>query len=315
MITWGIISAAMMFISGPTSFYALRFLLGVAEAGFFPGIVLYLTYWFPARRRAGTTALFMTSIALAGIIGAPLSVSLMQIDGAMGLAGWQWLFLLEGVPSIVVGFVVLFYLDDGPAKAEWLTDRERRIVVDQLRDAPADSAHHARHTHDIYQALKVGRLWLLCGIYFMLMVGLYGFTYWVPKIIKSVGGFGDVATGFVAAIPYGAAAVAMVFVGNHSDRTGERRWHFAGPALFAAVAFALVPWCGGLWLTLVPITLAAVGVWSASAPSGPSPPASSAAPPPPAASPSSTPSAASAGSSAPGSSARSKNTPAATPAA
>lgn len=259
MITWGIISAMMMFIRGAHSFYALRILLGAAEAGFFPGIVLYLTYWFPPAKRAKIVAMFLTATALAGVIGSPLSTTLLKLDGAWGLRGWQWLYLLEGIPSIVVGCIVFLYLPDGPRSAAWLSETEREQVLEQLRDAPA--VRHA-HTHEMVQALSSGRLWLTCAIYFMLMIGLYGFTYYIPTVIKSISHFTDTAVGYVATIPYALAAIAMVVVGHRSDRTGERRWHLAVSAVVSAIGFVLIPWCPNIWVALVPMSLAAMGLWA-----------------------------------------------------
>ena len=195
MITWGVISAAMMFVRGPLSFYALRFLLGLAEAGFFPGMILYLTYWFPGRERAGAISLFMTAVALAGVVGGPVSGALLTLTGAGGLAGWQWLFLLEGIPSVLLGIVVLVYLPNGPADAEWLTPEERefliaRVHADAVRLKPDTTlAPDAAKTGDdstVGAALTSGRVWLFGVTYFCIVSALYGITFWMPTILKGL---------------------------------------------------------------------------------------------------------------------------------
>ena len=232
MITWGIISSAMLFVTTPESFYVLRFLLGVSEAGFFPGIILYLTYWFPSERRARVVALFMTAIALSGVIGGPLSGWIMQaFAGVNNLAGWQWLFLLEGIPSILVGIAVIFYLDDSIEGAKWLSQEEKKVLADRIHnDQKGIVDHGIAHT---FTSVKV---WLMALIYFSFIMGLYGISFWLPQLIKSTGVKDVLNIGLLTAIPYGFAAVVMILVGRSSDRTGERRWHTALGAIFGGIA-------------------------------------------------------------------------------
>lgn len=255
MITWGIISGAFAFVAqipwGPLpawfgvppvefSFYALRLLLGVAEAGFFPGIILYLTYWFPSARRARTVAWFMTAIAVANVTGGPLSGAIMQYaDGMAGWEGWRWLFVLEALPSIVAGVVVFFWLPDGPASAKWLTPAEQRTILDAVA-ADHDSRADTAHVHGVRAALLDGRVWALAFVYLTTAIALYGVNFWMPTIIQE---FGVARTdflrvGLISMIPWGLAGVVMVLVGAHSDRTGERRWHTAGSLLATGVGLA-----------------------------------------------------------------------------
>ena len=244
MITWGIISTAMFLVTGPVSFYVLRFLLGVAEAGFFPGIILYLTYWFPAHERAKAVALFMTAVAIAGVIGGPLSGALLSLDEVVfGFSGWQFLFIVEGFPAILLGLAVLAFLPDRPSEARWLTDEERRwLEVSLSREEQLKTTHGA---HTLRQALADGRLWLLCGVYFGTVASLYGISFWLPTIIEEFSNLNEFLVGLLSAFPYLAAAIGMVVFAWHSDRTGERRWHVAIPAGLAALGLALTGLIGG----------------------------------------------------------------------
>ncbi|MBW8866252.1 MAG: MFS transporter [Acidobacteria bacterium] len=233
MISWGVVSASMMFVRSAPAFYTLRFLLGAAEAGFFPGIIFYLTLWFPRRERARTVAAFMTAVFFAGVVGGPLSGALLSMHGAGGLAGWQWLFLLEGLPAIVLGFVVLRVLDERPAGAAWLTAEERAVLVASLDE---DAARQRVETTG--RALRNRRTWAISLIHVIIPVTLYGIGFWMPQMLKRASGANDFVVGVLTAIPYAAATVAMVVVGRRSDRTGERRWHFAIPAVVCAAALA-----------------------------------------------------------------------------
>ena len=257
MITWGLISAAMMFVTTPTMFYVLRFLLGIAEAGFFPGIILYLTYWYPANRRGRTTTYFMTAVALAGVIGGPLSGWIMQsFDGHHGWAGWQWMFLVEGIPSILVGLWVLAYLDDRISHAKWLTDDEKALLERNV-------ASEDRHKEDppVATVLASPRVWLMSAIYFTFVMGLYGVSFWLPTIIKQTGVKGALDVGLLTAIPYGCAVIGMIVVARSADRRGERRWHIALPALLGAVGLVLsVQWHGDTTMAMVTLTLATIGI-------------------------------------------------------
>ncbi len=245
MISWGVVSSAFMFVRSEFWFYTLRFLLGVAEAGFFPGIILYLTYWFPASRRARVTASFMTAIAISNAVGSPISGAIMQtFDGWNGWRGWQWLFLLEGIPSVIMGCLVLVLLDNGPRQATWLTQEERELVLQRLA-ADEASKQGQGHRHHFIDVFRDGRVWALAAVYFCGVMGFYAVTFWMPTLIQELGVDEKdfLAVGLLSMIPWGVAAVAMVLVGAHSDRTGERRWHAAGSLGVAAVgllALALV---------------------------------------------------------------------------
>lgn len=257
MVTWGVISAGMMFVESVTSFYVMRFLLGVAEAGFFPGIILYLTYWYPAARRARMTALFMSAIALSGVIGGPLSGWIMQsFAGVSGLKGWQWLFILEGLPSVAVGIATLFYLDDSIDHAKWLTKEEKVLLQ---RNIAAENA--SKKDLSIGAVFASPRVWLMSMIYFSFVMGLYGVSFWLPTIIKATGVKDALQIGLLTAIPYGAAVLAMILVSRSADRTGERRWHIAVPALLGAVGLVLsVTWGQSTVLAMTALTLATMGI-------------------------------------------------------
>jgi len=255
MISWGLVSSATMFIRGAAGFYTLRFLLGVAEAGFFPGLIYYLTRWFPARERARTIAAFMTATLVAGIVGGPISGALLSFDGTAGLAGWQWLFLLEGLPAVVLGFAVLRFLPERPDDAGWLTREEREALLGQLAEDAVARPPEARTTA---AALKSGRVWLLAVVYFTIPVALYGMGFWLPQIIKAESGGTDFEVGLLSAIPY----VGMVVAAGHSDRTGERRWHIALAAVGGGAAFALSGAFHGLAPSLAALSLAMLGLAS-----------------------------------------------------
>ena len=259
MISWGLVSAATMFVRTAGGFYTLRFLLGAAEAGFFPGIIYYLTRWFPPRERAQTVAAFMTATLAAGIVGGPISGAILSMHGASGLAGWQWLFLLEGIPAVVLGVAVLRVLPDGPADARWLTDAERAAIEAGLRDVAAGDASHA---HTLTAALTSGRLWLLSIVYFTIPVALYGTGFFLPQIVKASSGAGDFTVGVLTAVPYLVGAAGMIVVGRHSDRTGERRWHVAGSAIVGGAAFALAAAANGTAMSLALLSIAMLGIAS-----------------------------------------------------
>jgi ACS family tartrate transporter-like MFS transporter len=261
MITWGIISSAMFLVGGETSFYVLRFLLGVAEAGFFPGMILYLTYWFPARERARRVALFMTAIPIAGVFGSPLSGALLTLDGFAGLAGWQIMFLAEGIPAVLLGLVVLRFLPNGPDEARWLQPEERDWLRGVLEQENRIKSEHGEYT--TRQALTNGKVWLLSAIYFGVVTSLYGVAFWLPLIIEDISGFGTFAVGLLGAIPYLAGAVGMVLLARHSDATGERRWHVAAAAFVGAVGLVLTGAAGSsIVVEMTALTLAALGIYS-----------------------------------------------------
>lgn len=253
MITWGIVSAAFAWVDvipwGPLpavfgmprsqfSFYALRFVLGMAEAGFFPGIILYLTYWYPAARRGKAVALFMTAVAVANVVGGPLSGAIMQYaDGARGWSGWRWLFVLEAVPSVVMGFVLLALLPDGPARAPWLTPTQRDVIGRALAAERTADVSHRPSLAAVLHTMANPRVWGLAFVYLTFALTLYGVNFWMPTIIQELGiaRTDYLRVGLVSMIPWGLAGVTMVWAGAHSDKTGERRWHAALSLLCAAL--------------------------------------------------------------------------------
>lgn len=257
MITWGILSAAMMYVSSPMMFYVMRFMLGVAEAGFFPGIILYLTYWYPAQRRGRMTAMFMTAIALSGVIGGPLSGAIMKhAHGVNGLSGWQWMFLLEGLPSVLLGVAVILLLKDRITDAHWLTDDEKALLVKNIA-----AEESTKEDHNILHVMGSGRVWLCAAIYFSYVMGLYGVSFWMPSIIKSMGYADPLDIGLISAIPYGVSVVVMLLVANSADRSGERRWHVAIPGLLGAVGLAMsVVWSKNPVLAVAALTLGLSGI-------------------------------------------------------
>jgi len=257
MISWGLVSSAMMFVRGAAGFYTLRFLLGLAEAGFFPGIIFYLTRWFPARERARTIAAFMTATQMAGVIGGPVSGALLSLHGAGGLDGWQWLFLLEGIPAVVLGVSVLGVLTERPEEAAWLSDLERAALAARLKDES-----RAQRAETTRAALGNGRTWLLAVVYFTIPVTIYGIGFWLPQMLKAASGASDFVVGLLSAIPYVAGAIAMVIVGRRSDRTGERRWHVAVPAIVGAAALALSTASTGIVWSVLTLSVAMLGVAS-----------------------------------------------------
>lgn len=235
MISWGIISSCMMFVSDEWSFYALRFILGIAEAGFFPGIIYYLTLWYPSSLRSTRTAWFAAAVPVAGVIGNPASGWIMDFfSGSMGLAGWQWLFLAEGIPSIVVGFWVLSYLDSSIGDAKWLDDREKGLLEQNLA-----LENRSKTEHRLIDAFKSGKVYALSCSYCTLAIGLYGITFWLPTIVEAFGMTDYLEVGLVTAIPYGVSVVGMIFVSRHSDKTGERRLHYSANMLMGAAGLVL----------------------------------------------------------------------------
>ncbi|MBI2993828.1 MAG: MFS transporter [Gammaproteobacteria bacterium] len=257
MITWGVISAAMMFVRTPTSFYVLRFLLGVAEAGFFPGIIYYLSNWFPATQRARAVSWFMVAIPLSIVIGGPLAGLLLGMNGLLGLTGWQWLFLLEGAPAVILGIVVLFYLTENPMEARWLKPEERGWLAARIHAEQTQARE--RHGLGLRQALLHPTVWLLSCIMFTCQSGSYGLTLWVPQIVKGLSGLSDFQVGLISAIPYIGAAIGMMLIGMSSDRSGERFLHIAVPSIVAAIGFAASAWIGSPVPGIIALTVAAVG--------------------------------------------------------
>jgi MFS family permease len=264
MISWGLVAAATMFANSVTTLYVLRFLLGAAEAGFFPAIILYLTFWYTRAHRVRMFAAFMTAIALAGVFGGPLNGWIMQaMGGVSGLANWQWLFLLEGIPTVLVGALALVLLDDGPGEAKWLSEDEQRLLRRRLEDEQRLKEQEGHHSWTFGDALRSGNVWLLCLAYFAIVMGNAGLAFWLPQIIKDTLTPVPWKIGLISAIPWGVAAIAMVVNGRHSDRTGERCWHVAIPAIIGGAAFVVsgVPGVSGV-TGIIALTVAASGVLS-----------------------------------------------------
>ena len=260
MVSWGLISASMVFVTTPTTFYILRFFLGVAEAGFFPGIILYLTYWYPSARRAKITALFMTGIPVAGVIGGPLSGWILnRFQSVNGMPGWQWLFLLEAIPSILGGLAVFLYLDDKIGTAKWLTQPQKKLLEENIAEG-----EKTIHVHSVWGAFGNRTVWILCAGYFGIIMGLYGISFWLPTLIKASGINDPLTIGWLTMIPYAVTAVAMVLVGRSSDKMKERRWHVALPAVVGAaglIASTLFP--HDVVLAVVTLSIATMGIFSA----------------------------------------------------
>jgi D-galactonate transporter len=262
MVIWGIVSACTIFVKGAHSFYAIRLLLGVVESGFFPGVILYLTFWYTRKHRARMVALFMSAIPLSGVIAGPISGGILaRMSGLGGLRAWQWLFLIEGIPSAIAGLVTMFYLVDGPAKAKWLTNEERDRLIRGLHEEEETKKSEGHSNHRIVDAFKSAKVWLFCAIYFGFQMGSYGLWFWLPQILKDTVSSDPLLIGLISAIPWAAAAIAMIFWAHHSDKTGERRKHVAYGAGLAGLAFAI----GGLIgptgaLAVFLVSLSAIGI-------------------------------------------------------
>ncbi len=264
MIVWGIISASMIFIGSKTGFYLVRFLLGIAEAGFYPGMILYLTYWFPDKERAHTVALFATGTVVAGIVGSPLSGAILELHGLGGLEGWQLLFLLEGIPGVILGLIVILVLPDRPQKARWLSSSEKGWIQSRLDEEALQSEGRAHFR--LAEAFMSGRIWLLCFIYFLLTLGIYGYEMWLPSIIKEFYAQSYSIVGLINAIPYLISIVVMLIIGYHSDKTGERRWHVALAAFAAAAGFGFSAYLQNPYLSMIALMASLVGLKSAMGP-------------------------------------------------
>ncbi|MBX8515576.1 MFS transporter [Pseudomonas cichorii] len=262
MITWGIISALFAFVETAWQFYVLRFLLGVAEAGLAPGLLLYLTYWFPSYRRARMTVLWFVAIPLSGMIGGPLSGWIMNsFAGYHGWAGWQWMFVIEAIPTVVVGLMVLGYLKDGVHQATWLNDDEKALV---LRELEEDNSQKVVH-ESTGAFIRDRRLWLLAGIYFCVVMGQYAITFWLPTLVRNAGVSDPLHIGLLSSVPYICAIFAMLLMGRSGDKHRERRWHLVIPMIAGAIGLSLAAVMGGnLLLSIMSLCLAAAGILSAS---------------------------------------------------
>src|SRR4051812_26465259 len=240
MVLWGLTSAGTMFVSTPTQFYVARFLLGLFEAGFFPGIILYLTYWYPSARRAAVTGLFMFAVPVSGIVGGPLSAWIMSsFDGAAGLAGWRWIFLIEGLPTVLLGIACFFLLRDKPVDAAWLTDAEKALVQRNL-SVEGSGARHGRSGHgaSLFRLLKDAQIWVLAFVYFACACASYSFTFWLPEMIRAIGVKDVIQIGWWSALPYAVGGVGVLLITRSSDRRRERRWHVGGSLILAALLLA-----------------------------------------------------------------------------
>ena len=257
MVSWGLVSVAMMFVRGPLSFYALRFVLGVAEAGFLPGVIYYLAQWFPRAQRARAISWFMIGIPLSTVLGAPLAGLLLQLNGWYGLSGWQWLYLVEGLPAVLLGIVVWYRLPDTPLQARWLSQSEQTALMTAI--AAENDGVAARHVLSVRQVLLHPTVWLLGFVLFACQCGSYGLTLWIPQIVKGLSGQSDLVVGLLSALPYIAAAIGMVLLGVSSDRSGERFWHVALPSLLGAAGFAASAFLHTPLPGLLALTVAAVG--------------------------------------------------------
>lgn len=261
MVVWGFISAGMAFVETPMQFYVMRFLLGLAEAGFYPGILLYLTYWYPAGRRAKAIATFMLAIPFAGVFGGPLSGCLLDgMNGFHGWKGWQWMFLIEALPSVLCGVVAFFYLDDKVSAAKWLTDREKLIISGNLQ-VDESRIHDHGGLRQIFTDVRIIRLAAIC---FCMLLGQYALTFWLPSLIKQSGVQTALDVGILTAIPFGVAAAAMIIVGRSSDKQGERRWHL-GLALLVGSAGLVCSalFSGNTVMAMISLTVAAAGILAA----------------------------------------------------
>jgi len=259
MVLWGTVSVSMIFVGTPRSFYLLRFLLGATEAGFFPGIILYLRRWFPSAARARAVALFMMASPLAGVLGGPISGALLGVRSA-NLAGWQWLFVIEGLPAVLLGGVVLAFLTDRPEVAPWLTTVERTWLTGEL--AREQNQHPEAARREVFAAFTQAKVWLLVLVYLGDTTCTYGVGLWLPSLIRSVSGVSNLLIGMLSAIPYVATAIAMVLVGMHSDRTRERRWHLAGSAFVGSFGLACAAYATSATATIVFLSVALLAAFS-----------------------------------------------------
>jgi D-galactonate transporter len=260
LVTWGIVSGCTALVRNPWEFHTARFLLGVAESGFFPGMILYLTYWFPSHRRARMVAVLMAGVPVSGIIGGPVSGYILHhFNGWQGVAGWQWLFVLEAVPAVALGIVVFFYLDDRVVSARWLTVEERAAVAGEISEEAGVKTHLT-----ILSAFTSPRVWLMGTIFFGMEMGSYAVGFWQPTIIRQTGVKNEFDIGLLTMVPYTLALISMILVGRHSDLTRERRWHVAAPNIVAAIGFVLCTRAeSNTMVAMMGLTLAVVGVVTA----------------------------------------------------
>ncbi len=260
VISWGLLTALHMFTTGPLSFYTLRFLLGLAEAGFAPGLLYYFTLWFPSQYRGKVMSRYLTASAIAVVIGAPFSTQLFRLSGILGLAGWQWMFLIEGALGIILGLLTLRFLTERPEQADWLTQPERQWLIAALEREPARRTAHATA---LRAALLDGRVWALTFMFFCFGLSSYGIIFWIPQIVKQMSGISNTGVGLVTALPWIAAIIVMTLVGSSSDRLAERHWHFAGSFIAGAIGLIGSVMISDPTIAMVFIGIGAVGIWSA----------------------------------------------------
>ena len=265
MIAWGAASASLMFVKTPEAFYTLRFVTGACEAGFFPGIVLYFTQWFPASRRGRIMGLFMSAIPISGVLGSPLSGWMMEaFSGHGGLAGWQWMFLLQGIPTMLLGLLAYVLLNDGVGKAKWLSDEEKNLLNAELAEDERQRRQIAQSSETFASVLRNRNVWLLGLIYFCIQMGVYAINFWLPTIVKSLGFQSTLMIGWTSAIPYFCASIFMIWVGRSGDRYKERRWHLSGPMLLALCGLMIATQAGGnTFIAIAGLSMATMGALSA----------------------------------------------------
>jgi ACS family tartrate transporter-like MFS transporter len=259
MISWGIVATAMAWVTGPYSLYVMRFLLGLAEAGLFPGLLYYLSFWIPARARGITMSVLMSTTALAYVTGGPLATALMAFE-PFGLRGWQFMFVAQGIPAIIVGFIVLFVLTEKPEDATWLTQSEKDHIA---RTIAAELAAKAKlGATSLREGFLDRRVWIAALFTFLLVCSNFGTVFWLPQILKGLGDLSNMQVGLLSVIPYLIAGIGMILWGRHSDRTGERKWHLVGSAVLAAVGYACAGFAPNPTLSFIAICFAALGIWS-----------------------------------------------------
>jgi sugar phosphate permease len=261
MVAWGAASAALMFVTTPLEFYVLRFVTGIFEAGFFPGIVLYFTNWYPSSRRGRIMGLFMSAIPISGVLGSPLSGWMMQsFADTHGLAGWQWMFLLQGLPTVALGLLVYVLLNDGINQAKWLSAEEKRLLNAELAEDENQRRAIAQTSESFASVLRNGQVWMLGVVYFCLQMGVYAINFWLPTIVKSLGFSSPVTVGWISAIPYFFACLFMIWVGRSADARKERRWHLSGPMLLGLVGLMIATQAAGNpVLAIIGLSMATMG--------------------------------------------------------
>ncbi|GJD52902.1 Putative tartrate transporter [Methylobacterium crusticola] len=260
MITWGLLAGAMAFVAGPTSFVVMRFMLGVAEAGFFPGVILYFTYWFPKSYRSRVLASLYVAVPVSNAVTAGLSGLLLGLDGALGLAGWQWLFIVEAAPAILLAFVVLRYLTDSPAVADWLRPDEKAWLCSAIEKEKQDLIRRESGHMSLRRAFTDMRVISLAGMYFTIVTATYGITFFLPQIVKGIGG-SDVQVGFISAAPYVVGTIGLLAWSWSSDRMRERKWHYIVACLLGACGLAAAGFLGSTAMAVVAVAVATIGLY------------------------------------------------------